>query len=84
MWKQLLCFLLISIRENAAACVILFNYKTIMGSAPAQQKMSYNDHVQTRREEKGPLYAFLFAFCCCFCCYQTCECCLERSCCCCP
>ncbi|CAL0324141.1 unnamed protein product [Lupinus luteus] len=71
----------ISIWENAASCAIFFIFQTIMGSAPAQQKkMSCYDHVQARRAEKGPLYAFFFAFCCCFCCYQTCECCSEPEC----
>ncbi|KAH1105181.1 hypothetical protein AAZX31_13G341800 [Glycine max] len=54
------------------------------GSAPAQQQMSYYDHVQTRHQEKGSLYSCLYTLCCCFCCYEGCKCCLERTCCCCP
>ncbi|PIN01613.1 hypothetical protein CDL12_25878 [Handroanthus impetiginosus] len=54
-----------------------------MQSAPAYQGMSYSDHVQKRREEKGCLYACFFAMCCCWCCAEACECCLEGICCCC-
>ncbi|PIN15349.1 hypothetical protein CDL12_12010 [Handroanthus impetiginosus] len=55
-----------------------------MYAPPAYQEMSYYDHVQRRREERGLLYACLFALCCCFCCFETCECCLDCLCCCCP
>ncbi|KAK6267980.1 hypothetical protein QUC31_012140 [Theobroma cacao] len=52
--------------------------------APPQQQISYYDHVNKRHDDKGFLYACLFALCCCCCCHEACECCLENTCCCCP
>ncbi|XAR67745.1 hypothetical protein NMG60_11002634 [Bertholletia excelsa] len=54
-----------------------------MAGAPEALRMSYFDHVQKRLEDKGCLYACLFALCCCCCCYEACECCVENACCCC-
>ncbi|XP_006366868.1 uncharacterized protein [Solanum tuberosum] len=47
-----------------------------MDAPPKYQNMSYYDNVQRQHEEKGCLYACMFAMCCCFCCN-------ERTCCCC-
>ncbi|VVB00402.1 unnamed protein product [Arabis nemorensis] len=43
--------------------------------APSQQDMTYHDQVKKRQEEKGCLYATLFALFCCCCCDENCKCC---------
>ncbi|KAB2027261.1 hypothetical protein ES319_D05G022700v1, partial [Gossypium barbadense] len=42
-------------------------------------KMSLWQHIRSRHEEKGVIYAVLFTCCCCFCCYETLEFILENG-----
>ncbi|KFK35764.1 hypothetical protein AALP_AA4G033300 [Arabis alpina] len=43
--------------------------------APPQQDMTYHDQVKKQHDEKGCLYATLFALFCCCCCEEKCKCC---------